>query len=247
MSPPYTIKEEHKELECKEEHKELECKELEHKEENNEEENKAQFQNIIEEMDIIQQKIDNENQALAEMNDEQKQIYKEIKLLAQQMQIREARKRLIADENIYNFPEEILMRIENAHVYSEEEIEKSLDYIRDLARLNYPEDQLKEISILFEKFTINKTSALFSSLISLQLGHKCISMGAISLYMVFYTFAKIIGLYSIKNIMKLLNKSLEKVKEFKERFNVDFSEFIMLDNRRLPCLNNVLKNMKLNK
>ena len=47
--------------------------------------------------------------------------------------------------------------------------------------------------------------------------------------------------------MKLLNNSLEKVKEFKERFNIDFSEFLMLDNRRLTCLNNVLKNMKLKK
>ena len=72
-------------------------------------------------------------------------------------------------------------------------------------------------------------------------------MGAISLYLVFYTFAKIIGLYSIKNIMKLLNTALIKVEDFKKKFNVDFSVFLMLDNRRLPCLNNVLKNMKLKK
>ena len=228
MSPPIVIKE-------------VKHEEVKH------EEVKVQVQDIVEEMNIIQQKISDENQALAEMNDEQKQIYKEIKLLAQQMQFREARKRLIADENIYNFPEEILMRIENAHVYSEEEIDRSLDYIRELARLNYPEEQLKEISILFEKFTINKTSALFSSLINLQLGHKSISMGAISLYLVFYTFAKIIGLYSIKNIIKLLNTALIKVGDFKKRFNVDFSVFIMLDDRRLPSLHDVLKHMILKK
>ena len=231
MSPPIIIKEVKHEVKYEVKHEEA----------------KVQVQDIAEEMDIIQQKISDEKQAFNEMNDEQKQIYKEIRELGRQMQIREAKKRLIAEENIYNFPEEILIRIENIHVYSEEEIDKSLDYIREVARLNYPEEQLKEISILFEKFTVANTNALFSALIHLQLRHKCIIMGALSLYMVFYVFAKIIGLYSIKNIMKLLNKSLEKIKEFKERFNVDFSEFIMLDNRRLPCLNNVLKNMKLKK
>ena len=211
------------------------------------EENKVQVQDIAEEMNIIQQDISDEKQALNEMNDEQNQIYKQIRELGRQIQIREENKRLIKEENIYNFPEEILIRIENIHVYSEEEIEQSLNYIRQIAIMNYTEEQLKEISILFEKFTLANKNALFSALIHLQLRHKCIIKGAISLYMVFYTFAKIIGLYSIKNIMKLLNNSLEKVKEFKERFNIDFSEFLMLDNRRLPCLNHVLKNMKLKK
>jgi hypothetical protein len=211
------------------------------------EENKVQVQEIAEEMNIIQQDISDEKQALNEMNDEQKQIYKQIRELGRQIQIREENKRLIKEENIYNFPEEILIRIENIHVYSEEEIEQSLNYIRQLAIMNYTEEQLKEISILFEKFTVANKTALFSALIQLQLRHECRIKGAISLYMVFYIFAKIIGLYSIKNIMRLLNNSLEKEKEFKERFNIDFSEFLMLDNRRLPCLNHVLKNMKLKK
>jgi len=211
------------------------------------EENKVQVQEIAEEMNIIQQDISDEKQALNEMNDEQKQIYKQIRELGRQIQIREENKRLIKEENIYNFPEEILIRIENIHVYSEEEIEQSLNYIRQLAIMNYTEEQLKEISILFEKFTVANRTALFSALIHLQLRHECRIKGAISLYMVFYIFAKIIGLYSIKDIMRLLNNSLEKVKEFKERFNIDFSEFVMLDNRRLPCLNHVLKNMKLKK
>ena len=239
MSPPITKQANHKEENCKADHEE------ENHEEENHEENKVQVQDIVEEMNIIQQNISEEKQAMDEMNDEQKQIYKQIRELGRQMQIKEEKKLLIAEENIFNFPREILIRIENIHVYSEEEIEQSLDYIRRIARRTYSEEQLKEISILFEKFTVANTTALFSALIHLQIKHKGIRMGVIGLYMVFYTFAKIIGLYSIKNIMKLLNTAFERIKEFKEKFNIDFSEFLALDNRRLPCLCLILK--KINK
>jgi hypothetical protein len=45
------------------------------------------------------------------MNDEQKQIYKQIRELGRQIQIREENKRLIKEENIYNFPEITLRNI----------------------------------------------------------------------------------------------------------------------------------------
>ena len=81
MSPPIIIKE-------------VKHEEVKH-------EVKVQVQDIAEEMDIIQQNISDEKQAFNEMNDEQKQIYKEIRELGRQMQIREAKKRLITEENIY--------------------------------------------------------------------------------------------------------------------------------------------------
>jgi hypothetical protein len=126
------------------------------------------------------------------------------------------------------------------HKYTNIEVDDYLDYLREISLVYFTSEERSIISVLYSRFRKRNICPLLKSIFDLLEFIRGKNKKKIALYFLYYIISRTIPLLHIEDTIKLYLSSYNKIIEFKIEESIDFSEFIMFDNRIIPKIENVL-------
>jgi hypothetical protein len=139
--------------------------------------------------------------------------------------------------------DDIVNKFLTAILYSDIEIDDSLDYLRVIALKYFTREEILEIPALFQKFKKSDKILIGKQLLALADNVHSRYKKSIIMYIFYYYIPKILRLLPFASGLRLLQVVLEKKEEFQRGSNLDYSELMEFENRNPPTIERILGTM----
>ena len=126
-------------------------------------------------------------------------------------------------------------------VYTDEEIEDSFQYVRQIANEYFSPDELNLIPLLYQVFDGLSMTELVSQMFNLLSAIEEQRLRIVIMYIIFYIINKILPRYSLENRVKIFTSMRNKIAQLRNEHAVDFGEFTIFGNPDLPTIETILE------
>jgi hypothetical protein len=125
-------------------------------------------------------------------------------------------------------------------VYTNEEIEDSFQYVRNIANEYFSPDELSVVPLLYQVFDGLSMTELISQMFNLLRIIEASRLRIVVMYMIFYIINKTLPRYSLGSRANIFTSMRNKIEQLRNENAVDFGEFTIFGNIDLPSIETIL-------
>jgi hypothetical protein len=145
------------------------------------------------------------------------------------------------EELVEQYGQDIINYVQDLPIYLDEEIEESLQYLRNIANRYFSAEEQMFIHSIFQPFCRDIMVKMLSDLFSLL--HEIVDplRRIVIMYMLFYIINKTLPRYRLTSRAKIYSITLIKIIELRNEHEINFEEFTIFGNPNLPTIETILE------